>query len=346
MSSNMVINGIKVVERLAQKAVQEVKPIASVIEKTDVVPLLQNTHNKFRIHMAENVFGKIAGAEYERGNTFVESFDYFKAIGKPVVEDLYKLPQENLVKGQQEIVKEFRHDLGNFGNFCSLLTIKLKELIELKKPKNEVLQEINKNCKNVFAKINSDFKAALMFMKNENTDFKSCLQIAKDSEKVLFDGKNIKFTVENEELLSRIKADENSKCQSFYTICRTLLENAGKYTPEGGEVKVIFKEGVGKNGESGLLAHFIDSGRGIPKGEEEKIFQTGFRGSNVKNTANKDYIGGTGYGLRNVADAAEKFDGGYVKVKESHLATEKTGKTGTVFEMFLPVKIEKPTLKI
>lgn len=69
---------------------------------------------------------------------------------------------------------------------------------------------------------------------------------------------------------------------------QNLLENAIKYTGEGGTVRAVLK----KQGNY-LRSEIIDTGVGIPLDEQDRVFQKFFRSDNVK----KNQVEGTGLGL-------------------------------------------------
>jgi len=99
-----------------------------------------------------------------------------------------------------------------------------------------------------------------------------------------------------------------------------LLSNAVKYTPEKGNVEFI----VSLKGNM-MTVTVKDTGVGIPKAEQDKIFGKMFRASNVRNT-----VDGNGFGLY-VAKGAVEAQGG----KISFASVE--GK-GTTFTVQLPLK--------
>jgi two-component system, OmpR family, phosphate regulon sensor histidine kinase PhoR len=97
-----------------------------------------------------------------------------------------------------------------------------------------------------------------------------------------------------------------------------LLDNAIKYTPEGGSVHLVCRRE-----EDQVILQVSDTGIGIPSSEEPYIFNKFFRATNVQNTT------GTGLGLSIVRSVAENHNG-RVWV-ESNL-----GK-GTTFTIVLPI---------
>lgn len=99
-----------------------------------------------------------------------------------------------------------------------------------------------------------------------------------------------------------------------------LLSNAIKYTPENGEVDFTVTI------EGNILRCVVkDTGVGIPKADQDKIFGKLFRASNVRNT-----VDGNGFGLY-VAKGAVEAQGGNIKFQSAE------GK-GTTFFVELPLK--------
>lgn len=99
-----------------------------------------------------------------------------------------------------------------------------------------------------------------------------------------------------------------------------MLTNAVKYTPDGGSVSLTVTV---KNGLMRIAVK--DTGCGIPKSEQEKIFGKMYRASNVRNT-----IDGNGFGLY-VAKGAIEAQGGKMWFESEE------GK-GTTFFVELPIK--------
>jgi len=113
-----------------------------------------------------------------------------------------------------------------------------------------------------------------------------------------------------------IEADQALLHQALYN----LVENALKYTPEGGEVTVHLQ-----TSPSALTFAIQDSGIGIPKNDMPRLFEKFYRGTNRAALAQR----GTGLGLAIVKSIAERH-GGKVWV-ESEL-----GK-GSIFYLDIPL---------
>ncbi|MBT3293525.1 HAMP domain-containing histidine kinase [Candidatus Peregrinibacteria bacterium] len=101
-------------------------------------------------------------------------------------------------------------------------------------------------------------------------------------------------------------------------VTENLLSNAVKYTPNGGDVSLSVKINAKK-----ILITVKDTGCGIPKEDQSKMFQKLYRASNVQK------VKGNGFGLY-VAKGAVEAQGGTISF------VSKEGK-GTTFIVELPV---------
>ena len=99
-----------------------------------------------------------------------------------------------------------------------------------------------------------------------------------------------------------------------------LINNAVKYTPEGGQIAVRVSRA-----EQRVLIEVQDTGYGIPASAQAKLFQRFFR-ARVPGTEN---IAGTGLGL-SLAKAVIDQHGGEITVESE------TGQ-GATFRVWLPV---------
>ena len=83
-------------------------------------------------------------------------------------------------------------------------------------------------------------------------------------------------------------------------VLANLLSNAIKYSPDGGEIAV---DGWTRNGVVGVAVS--DSGVGIPRGHQERVFERFYRAPGATERA----IGGTGLGLALSREIIEAHDG-------------------------------------
>jgi signal transduction histidine kinase len=100
-----------------------------------------------------------------------------------------------------------------------------------------------------------------------------------------------------------------------------LLSNAVKFTPEGGQVDVTVSA---QNGHAVL--EVADSGIGIPRGEQDRLFDRFFRAS----TATAQAVPGTGLGLAIAKAIVDAHDGS--------IEVESDEGSGSTFRVQLPVR--------
>ena len=114
----------------------------------------------------------------------------------------------------------------------------------------------------------------------------------------------------------RVKADR----EGLREILDNLLDNAIKYTPDGGNVSVIWRS----NGSMAQIA-VRDSGIGIRSEDQERIFERFYRVDKARSRE----LGGTGLGLSIVKHLAQSMNG--------TVAVESEVGKGSVFTVELPV---------
>ena len=90
--------------------------------------------------------------------------------------------------------------------------------------------------------------------------------------------------------------------QLMTIIFQNLLSNAVKYTPEKGEVSLIMDK---RETEGDLLIKVSDTGYGIPKEQQDKIFSKLFRADNVQEKDTE----GTGLGLYIIKSIVDQVGG-------------------------------------
>ncbi len=141
------------------------------------------------------------------------------------------------------------------------------------------------------------------------------LTVARDWEKK-FAEKHLKVAVDLAPGLPTIRADESRLQEILYN----LLDNAVKYTPENGEIRLRIEQR-----ESEIALSVSDSGHGIPKEDLPRIFERFYRADKARSRE----LGGTGLGLSIVKHIAQ-LHGGRVEA-ESELGQ------GTTVRVILPV---------
>jgi two-component system phosphate regulon sensor histidine kinase PhoR len=111
--------------------------------------------------------------------------------------------------------------------------------------------------------------------------------------------------------------------RSFQEILQNLLDNAVRYTAAGGHIRVK----AAADG-SELVLSVADTGIGIPKADQDRIFERFYRADAARSRES----GGTGLGLSIVKHLVEAH-GGRIKV-ESEVGQ------GSTFYVYLPMKSE------
>jgi two-component system phosphate regulon sensor histidine kinase PhoR len=113
-----------------------------------------------------------------------------------------------------------------------------------------------------------------------------------------------------------VSADE----EGLRTIISNLIDNAIKYTPQGGRVTVRWDT----DGQEGWC-EVQDTGIGIPKAHHARIFERFYRVDKARSRE----LGGTGLGLSIVKHLAQAFGGG--------VRVESQPRAGSTFRVTLPL---------
>jgi two-component system phosphate regulon sensor histidine kinase PhoR len=106
-------------------------------------------------------------------------------------------------------------------------------------------------------------------------------------------------------------------------ILDNLLENAVKYTPEGGAVQI-----VSRSASAGAVLEVVDNGPGIAAEDLGRIFERFYRVDKARSRE----MGGTGLGLAIVKHLAESIG--------ASVAVQSTPGKGTTFTVTLPARRE------
>ena len=112
-----------------------------------------------------------------------------------------------------------------------------------------------------------------------------------------------------------VKADP----KGLRVILGNLIDNAIKYTPDGGEVRVRWR-----GQDSAVRIDVIDNGVGIPQDKTDRVFERFFRVDEARSRE----MGGTGLGLSIVKHLSQSFGGA--------VGVESTQDEGTTFSVTLP----------
>jgi len=152
----------------------------------------------------------------------------------------------------------------------------------------EYFQQIEESGRTLLALLDdlldlSKFEAGRMKLEFEEAPVEDIVAAAAQEFESLYREKRLTLTIRIEEGLRPAVVDRMKLRQ----VLRNLLSNAAKFTPEGGSVAVSL-EPRAEVARIGVQ----DTGRGIPEGELESIFETFTQASN-----HESHVGGTGLGL-------------------------------------------------
>ncbi len=144
-------------------------------------------------------------------------------------------------------------------------------------------------------------------------DINELIEDAIELMKPLAQEKNISISFESEPLFS-IELDAKLIKEVFINI----LENSIKYSPDGSNIKI-----QSQDSESGVLLSFADNGPGIPKEEQEAIFEKFYRSKRDLKVKK-----GTGLGLYLVRY--------FIEIHHGSVSLDKQHTPGTKFKIKLP----------
>jgi signal transduction histidine kinase len=196
---------------------------------------------------------------------------------------------------------------------------------ELNEKQKKYLDEVYRSNQRMVELVNalldvSSLELGTFVSDPKSTDICKLAQDVIDEQKPQIDVKKLSFSFLCEESISRIQVDP----KHLRMVVQNILSNAVKYTPEGGKIVLSISSTDKKN----VLLKISDTGYGIPKNQQDKIFTKLFRADNVRD---KD-TDGTGLGLYIVKSIVEN-SGGKVWFKSSG----EEGNKGTVFYVTLPL---------
>jgi two-component system phosphate regulon sensor histidine kinase PhoR len=129
--------------------------------------------------------------------------------------------------------------------------------------------------------------------------------------------KKLKLLKEIRQYLPPIRADRDSLIQ----ILINILDNAVKFTPEGGTITVTIFPGT----DGYLIVRIVDTGIGIPKGEIPRLGERFYRTDKTRSRE----LGGTGLGLSIVKHL--------MKVHQGRMTIESSLGRGTTVSLHFPI---------
>ncbi|AUC60973.1 two-component signal transduction system histidine kinase [Cyanobacterium sp. HL-69] len=139
--------------------------------------------------------------------------------------------------------------------------------------------------------------------------------------------KNITFMSDIDDGLPLI----SSNPKALTEVLNNLLDNAVKYTPEGGKICVeIVKQKSTPEGEK-IVVEISDTGYGIPPEDQKHIFERHYRGVQEEGD-----IDGTGLGLAIVKELCDKMSVD-IEIFSPSFWIKNQQLNGTTFSLFIPI---------
>jgi len=204
---------------------------------------------------------------------------------------------------------------------------------KLKEEQKKYLEEIYKGNQRMVDLVNallnvSRLELGTFLVEPELIDIIKLMKNVIDEQKPQIKAKKMKLTESHDDKLPMFNADP----KLLHIVFQNLLSNSVKYTPDKGKVDInmhIMKRGESVNNrklkEDSMVITISDTGYGIPKMQQDKIFTKLFRADNV---GEKD-TEGTGLGLYIVKAIIDQSGGAIWFESEEN--------KGTIFYVVLPL---------
>jgi signal transduction histidine kinase len=153
----------------------------------------------------------------------------------------------------------------------------------------------------------------------EEMDLKAILEGVVDTFRPRMEGSGVRFVLQVQPELQTIDANP----EQIERVFLNLLDNAVKFTPQGGTV-VVLAESSDHEQRNGVLVRIQDSGVGIPPTELIRIFDRFYQ----VDPSSRRRFGGMGLGLSLVRSIVEAHDGAVWAESEENV--------GSTFFVWLP----------
>jgi signal transduction histidine kinase len=250
---------------------------------------------------------------------------------------LNHLQQENL----DNLIHQIRNPLTALRTFIKLLLKKLlpddsnfsiaQNMLQQTERIEELITDFQSNTTDynssliIYPKSSPNFLLPSDSFSLERLSVEEILQPLLIAEKAIAQNKNIELT---EKIFNNLPLVLGNK-KALREVLNNLLDNALKYTPEGGKIHVE----VGKQktiAEGKMLAIEIsDTGYGIPVEDQEHIFKRHYRG-----VQKESEISGSGLGLAIVKDLCDKMKA-KIEIFSPSLEYKNQDYPGTTFIVWL-----------
>ncbi len=194
----------------------------------------------------------------------------------------------------------------------------------LNEEQKKYIENIHKTDRQMMEMVNdllnvSRIELGTLQLRPEEMDVSAFAMMVVDEQRKVANDKNVSIKLDFEDALPKINVDKNLIRMVF----QNLLSNAIKYTPADGAVAFSIARGGGV--KETIFITVSDTGIGIPKDEQDKIFSKLHRAKNAQSFVPD----GTGLGLYVVKTIIERVKG--------VITFDSTEGKGTTFYVTLPV---------
>jgi PAS domain S-box-containing protein len=229
------------------------------------------------------------------------------------------------VKFMRDFISEFSHDLKTPLTAINLKVYQLARTDDADKRRNHV-HELEQHTRRMSEMIDNLLTLARLENINDMTlarvDLNQIIREICHGLRPQIEDKQLELVLELSPDAPPVEGIADDLSRAF----ANLIDNAVHYTPSGGVVRVQTQV---KSHEAVILVS--DTGIGIPKEDQHRIFERFFRASNARNSDPN----GTGLGLAIVKKIVEQHQG--------RIEADSAEGTGTTFSVYLPVNNFSPS---
>ena len=237
--------------------------------------------------------------------TFIPLLDDEKNIngGLIVLTDITELRKLETVRNDfvANVSHELRTPLTSIVGYLDTLLESNVEDQELRNKFLKIIKDETDRLSNLINDLLNLSKIESQSIDLESDDFEEVLNKVINLLRKNAEDKDIKFKVEIADELPPVYMVR----EQIKQVLINLIDNAIKYTPEGGEIKINVEEEGDK-----VYFSVKDSGMGIPKADQERIFERFYRVDKARSRS----FGGTGIGLSIVRNIIKQH-GSNIQVK-------------------------------
>lgn len=287
------------------------KAVLEIIPHPDLRALLNRSLEDLLKHHYHEI-------NFEDGRVFNAQYTPIEGIGAAItMQEITYLKELDRLKN--DFVHTVSHDLRS--PLTSVLGY--AELIEragsLNEQQQSFLQRIQRSVQDITALVNDLLDIGRLEAgfdtRREHVQLEGILRYTLDTLHGQINAKKLDVRVEVPAALPPLRANPIRLRQML----DNLINNAIKYTPEGGEIQVAIEME-----DHQIILQVTNSGPGIPPAEQSRVFDKFFRGSNIPPD-----VTGSGLGLAIVKSIVESHQG--------RVWVESTPGRGTSFFVVLPV---------